>query len=597
MATKYAPVTLDIPPGVVKTETDRVAEGRYIDSDKMRFVGGLPQKIGGNEVLTDTATLGIPRSLHAFRNNDFIRYVGVGTYKKLYVYDSAWTQFDITPLDGSGTLTDPFTTTNLSTEVVVTDVSHGRTVGSTVIFDGATAVGGITIDGPYTVGLIVDVDNYTITHSVAATSSAGPGGGTVSYEYEITIGTEYGAIGLGYGVHFYGLGTYGTPRDTSTVVIEPRIWALDNFGQVLLGSPNTAGLYFWDSSTGSATETRAAIVADAPVDIRYMFITPERIVVALCDDMRIDWSDQGDYTNWTPALDNTARSGRRVAIGTKLIAGVVLQDRVSLIWTDYALFVHEYTGSQALVFDTRIVSKDCGLIAPAAKVVVNGAAYWMGHDNFFMFNGGVQPIPNVEDIREFVFDALNTERAYLCAAAYVPKYNEVWFLYAATGENDPGLYVIVNIDNYSWAVGTFDRVSSTRFQHSDTRPIMGAPDGHLYQHETGNDDDGAAMAAHIEFAPKAIANGRDLMSISGFISDFHEQAGIVTVNLEARNRLRDAATVDTASITVADANDAIDDIRLSGRYIGGTITSNTLGGYFRMGKPIVLVKPQGQRRP
>jgi len=46
---QLTPVPINPPPGVVVTETGRVAEGRWIlPFDKIRFVHGRPQKIGGN---------------------------------------------------------------------------------------------------------------------------------------------------------------------------------------------------------------------------------------------------------------------------------------------------------------------------------------------------------------------------------------------------------------------------------------------------------------------------------------------------------------------------------------------------------------------
>ncbi len=46
---KLSPLPIVAPPGVVLTETGRVAEGRWTASRNIRFVKGLPQKIGGWE--------------------------------------------------------------------------------------------------------------------------------------------------------------------------------------------------------------------------------------------------------------------------------------------------------------------------------------------------------------------------------------------------------------------------------------------------------------------------------------------------------------------------------------------------------------------
>jgi hypothetical protein len=50
-----------------------------------------------------TPTAGAPRALHAWRDLSLQRLHGVGTYKKLYVYDTGLAQNDITPYRATGT--------------------------------------------------------------------------------------------------------------------------------------------------------------------------------------------------------------------------------------------------------------------------------------------------------------------------------------------------------------------------------------------------------------------------------------------------------------------------------------------------------------
>ena len=109
---KLTPLAITPQPGVVLTETGRIAEGRWIASDNIRFVQLRPQKIGGWAQAYADPTDGVPRAMHAWRDNSTNPYLAAGTYKKLYVYDRDLTQNDITPFRATGTLgTDPFTVT------------------------------------------------------------------------------------------------------------------------------------------------------------------------------------------------------------------------------------------------------------------------------------------------------------------------------------------------------------------------------------------------------------------------------------------------------------------------------------------------------
>lgn len=595
MSDEFPPIALTPPPGVVKSEADRVVEGRWTDTQWMRFVDGKPQKMGGYTVQTDTAASGMLRQLHAWRDLSSVEYMAGGTYRKLYVYERDFTQHDITPLASSGTLgTDPFDVTDGSTAVTVTHAAHGRNAGDTVIYDAATAGGGITIDGTYSVVTVPGAGSYTITHSAAATSTdTTTGGAAVTYEYEVSIGVEYGAYGLGYGVGGYGLGGYGEEHSGSTVFIEPRIWSFDHFGRILLAAYNGGAIYDWDPADVPAWG-RAAIVADAPTDVRYMFITEERFVVALCEDMRVDWCTQGDYTNWTPATGNTANT-RTLSEGTKLIAGRSLGNHISCIWSDFALYVLQYTGSSS-VFSSRVAGKNCGLVSPSCAVTANGIAYWMGHTTFYLYNGSVQQIPNVADIRDYIFDNFRNTDGYgfLAWGQYLAKFNEIIWCYVALADTDPSYYVLLSLTDFSWATGTLDRVSGAAFSHGDTRPYFAGSDGHIYLHEDGVDGDGAAIRANITLGPSSLQAGAAIFNIDGVNADFYEQAGNISATFTAYDRLR-SSTVDTQTVTIETTDDLID-LRLSGRYISMELVTDVVGGYFRFGKPDVMVSSNGTRR-
>ena len=83
-------------PGIDKQDTSVGAEGRWVDSDNVRFRYGLPEKVGGwQSLLTDTI-VGVARKQHAFVDTDGNRYVALGTDKFLLLYFEGQL-FDITP--------------------------------------------------------------------------------------------------------------------------------------------------------------------------------------------------------------------------------------------------------------------------------------------------------------------------------------------------------------------------------------------------------------------------------------------------------------------------------------------------------------------
>ena len=594
------PLPITPPPGVVLTESERVLEGRWIASRNIRFVNGKPQKTGGNVRAVTTPASGTPRAAHAWRDNFQNNFIAVGTYRKLYVYDTNFAQNDITPFIAAGTLgTNPFTTTNASNVVTVNQAVHGRNIGDTVIFLGATAVGGITPNGTFLVASVVDSSNYTFQFTSNATSGATGGGAAVTYSYEVPVGTELGIYGLGYGAGGFGLSTYGTTRDpsvaSSTLFIEPRVWSLDHFGQLLIAAYNGGTIYQFDPTASQPWGRTTVISTDPglPANVRFAFVTNERFIFALLTGMQVAWPTQGTLTDWTPTATNTANV-RTLTEGTKLVAGRVLSDFVSLVWSDAAVFHFQYTGS-TYVYNSSMIAKDCGLIAPGAAVTAGGIAYWMGQNTFWTYNGSVQPMQNVEDIRKYVFDAVDINLGYQATAIYSPQHNEVWFFYSIAGEVNPTLGVIYSIAQGCWAPLDYGRTSGTHFTQGATHPYMGAADGYLYEHEVGYDDNGQILPLSLELAAYAMQDGGQHMDVQFIVPDFFQQVGNITMTINTRDRLNDTVLEDSETEIIGVSDTGTIDMRVSGRYIGMVLQQSSLGSYMRLGKPIAWVQESGNR--
>ena len=91
-------IALDLPAGIYRNGTDLQSQGRWRDANLVRWHDNTMQPIQGWRTRSDTAAATKPRSLHAWIDNSNDRWIAAGTYNKLYVYNDAATQFDITPV-------------------------------------------------------------------------------------------------------------------------------------------------------------------------------------------------------------------------------------------------------------------------------------------------------------------------------------------------------------------------------------------------------------------------------------------------------------------------------------------------------------------
>lgn len=600
MAKKIDPIPLcPATPGISKKLSELTLSDRWVDGDKVRFVNGRPEKIGGFSKKTLSSVTDPIRDVRPWMTMRLEPFIAFGTHRKLYVTDTSNNPYDITPIDDSGTLTDPFTTASDSSLVIVEHVDHGRAVGDVVNFANAAAIGisGIVIDGAYTVASVLDEDHYGIEHSVSASATA-TGGGGVDYEYDLPIGSTAPLEGDGFGAGGFGLWNYGEPtEDASTIVFEPRLWNLHKYGDWMLANPVNGGIYKFDPAATPVYQ-RASRLANSPTVCRCMFVTRERFIFALGvdnDPMNIKWPDQDDPENWTPGADSTANS-RRVTEGTRLIGGSSLASLLTGVWTDTALYRFQYTGSQ-FIYESDCVGLNCGLVSPLALVVNLSVSYWLSYNgNFFMWSGGApQPIPNSDDVNQFVRRAMRTGGyEFKCNGHYNPIYNEIWWFFANTQQSEPGIYVAVSLSDFCWVAGTMQRTSGSFFENSDQRPILAGADGYLYQHEDGLNADGGILKAYIARAPLQLNNGAMLGEINGFINDMERQVGPASIDVTTYERIK-SPPLDRERVSF-EPDEELVDLRIGGRIASVTVRSEVLGGDFRLGNPMLEVLATGRRR-
>lgn len=587
---------LDIPPGIVKTDSPNAAKGRHTDSEKIRFYKGKAEKWPGWETFVAATLQGITRGAVAWSNKYGNTNAAFGTHLKLYALSGDDTLSDITPIRSTGTINNnPFATTDGLATVTVTDTAHGASQGDFVTFSGAAAAGGITISGEYAIVDVLDADSYTITHSAAATSTTTGGGASVTATYQLSVGSTGGAVGLGWGAGAYGEGTWGTPR-TEGIPLDIRAWSLVEYGNDLLASPTGGTIYLWEEATDLAAE----VLSGAPVYCRAMFVTGERFIMALgsgsdlTTPMTVRWPDQDDPTDWTPSSLNTANI-RVLQSGSRLINGCPLSDGINLVWSDSSLYVFQYTGSD-FVYDSRLVGTNCGLVAPLAFTRVSGVAFWISGDAFFMYASGVQSIPNSDDIADWVFARMDQDQITKTFCIYDQKQGQVRWHYCSLGNTEPDSYVDVSLDGqYTWTIGTLDRTGGTAYRFAESSMLLVDAEGAIYSHGIGVNADGAAMESYLTYGLYAIGDGKQNVDVMGVIPDCERQVGDLTFEIYTKERPNSASNLDEQTVTLA-PNDEIGDCRVSGRHFGMTVRSNVVGGDFRLGVVDLEIQGSGSRR-
>ncbi len=582
-----------IKPGVLEETTDRGVglSGFWKDVDHVRFRDGFPEKLGGWQKQDESIQfLGTARGVVDWQAiSTFTRYLAFGTSKKLYVYTGG-VLYDITPFRSEGQLTNPFTTSAGSDIVTVSDTAHGVLVGDYVDFNNASAVGGITIDGNYEVLSVPTPDSFTIRHSIAASSTAGPGGGTVDYGYEIHTGVDDSVAGLGYGIGAYGSGTYGTPRSLNQT--QARVWSLDTWGEDLIACHIDGSIFVWDSSVGPSTS--AQLIANAPTSNLSAFVsTEDRHLVALGadgDPLLIRWCTQEDYNTWQPVITNTA-GDKRLDKGSKIVAWAKIRG-ASLIFTDAFTYAMQASGPP-YTFTFASLGDSGGLRGPNAVTAYEGVAYWMGEKEFYTYDGNVRPLPCA--VATKVFGDINVVQDTKIWAGVNREFREIWWLYCSANSNENDRYVIYNIDERTWSYGTIDRTALVGDSDVFDTPYAFSPDGYIYNHEVGVDADGSPMISYVESGDFELdETGGTFQHLSKYIPDFRRLSGDVEITFNGKRYPQDTETITSGPHSVTESTRFVNP-RMRARQMSIRIESNHLGDDWRNGILRIDIVPHGAR--
>jgi hypothetical protein len=90
-------IDLNIPAGVYRNGTDLQSQGRWRDANLVRWHDGVMRPIGGWRTRSNSAGAGKLRGMITWSDNDADRFIATGSVNHLYAYNSAGTQFHITP--------------------------------------------------------------------------------------------------------------------------------------------------------------------------------------------------------------------------------------------------------------------------------------------------------------------------------------------------------------------------------------------------------------------------------------------------------------------------------------------------------------------
>ena len=600
-------------PGFHRESTKYAEEGKWFDGNRVRFREGKPENLRGYTKFSTDTISGFARDALTWTDNNTRKYLAYGTNTQLYVVQNE-DRTDSTPIASTTSVANNFETSAGKATVKVNlgyTPSQNVSAGDRIEFTGVDAFSGTSVNGTFAITLVSAQDAFYITANATATADATNAGGTNGSINLLIPNEEPNDIqGLGYGAGTWnGERAWNVEASSSDIIFQGAQWKLDTYGEDLLALRRKSKIAYLDVSENNYTIARASLVGTAPYANSFIVSPNDGHVVCYgastsidnpdsISPLRVAWSDQNNFRVWEPTATNTAGSVN-LTEGSRIVGAIRSRNTIN-IWTDKAMYIQEFVGTP-FIFRFTQVGSNCGMIGPHAAVDIDGVSYWMGDNNFYMYDGRVNTMPCT--IRRHLFESFNMTQKDKVYAGINSEFKEIIWLYPRDDSLEPNAYVIYNYEEQTWVYGNlFENGITTTFADRgvfDSTVLTGytSATGDMLVWNNEPDDiytgDGQTLSSFIESAEFDLDEGKQLMFADKLIPDYTFSTG-EQIKFSIKTRRYPSDDFQEKGPFTINADTQKVNMRARGRQSVVRVSADA-AGQWRWGSVRLAMQPDGER--
>lgn len=489
--------------------------------------------------------------------------------------------------------------------------------------------------GSSSTSVLISFTGYTS----GASPDTGGGSGVTLYHFDSSAGTVVGASRH-----------WGEASDTSAELSSFRTVSVGNFGEDLIFANRGGPIYYYDVSSKTSSGVPAtgeyavelssvSGSVEVPVIVGGFCVSDSHghviawstndVLATTQNNMLIRWCDRNNPFDWMPADGNEA-GGEILRHGSTIIRGIPTRDEV-VLFTDTAVYSMRYVGAPEF-YGVFLVTTGVGLYAQNACVSVDNSVFFMGNNQFYVYDGKVNVLE--KSLSAYVFEDINSGARETIFCGSNSQFSEVVWFYPAGDSIEPNKWVSYNYSNGTWSSGLFDMAELTTAGASGTKNrtswsdsgVTSSPmatfirdydpdaipanyESGLYLHEVGRSAGSSEMLTEIESDEFEISDGDRIVYWDRVIPDidvFGIETGIEAPSLSVTVSKRDLpgsskSTKSTMTLTYAsDGETYTPDLsgtskRGRGRFVTLKISGSISGFGWRADSFRFSLRPDGRR--
>jgi hypothetical protein len=331
----------------------------------------------------------------------------------------------------------------------------------------------------------------------------------------------------------------------------------------------------------------------------------------------------GGFLKWIDmSKDVPFQEGDTSVSGFKIVAGTSVRGGNSspggLFWAldrlVRATFVPDAAGSLDFSFDS--ISSETSVLSQNAWIEYDSLYYWVAIDRFLLYNGIVQELPNSNSL-DFFFTNLNFDAKEKVFTTKNTHWGEIWWFFPTGTNTECDHAVIYNVREQLWYDTPVTR-SAAAFSQTFPLPIWtdNQPDSTggypIWLQESGYDrrDNDPATPAVIPInanitTPVISYAASDFDSQSEELDNWSyvyrveldiNQSGPMTLTVNGTNYARPSDNDEDPENYIFQSTDFKIDMREQRRLLTFKFTSNTLGGFYQLGRILIVATPGDARQ-
>jgi len=246
--------------------------------------------------------------------------------------------------------------------------------------------------------------------------------------------------------------------------------------------------------------------------------------------------------------------------GIEIVGAIPLGPYIA-IFKDKSAGLMDWIGGSS-IFSLSIQLPTTGLIAQRAVVNVGGKLFFMSHDNIYSWDGGREPVPVGDPIKDLWLEDKSDDLDAASFAMYVAHKNQVYFFYLkGTAESYVTKYFMYDIKHKSWWRGQLgDAIIAANYvYYSGYKALLGIKTKTPVHFDySTKQDNGKAITSFIESPDFVISEEEYIMRKKRFFAFKFDMKGDAADTVSFERSVDEGSNYATASnLTIAASYDKV----------------------------------------